>query len=84
MVCKVGSVCRVSVVCGTIELPKYGTRALVAIYGSGKRRAWGLEGLSWSLPTSNFPLLLPPSSPGVGITIYIFNVFSTPRWWHGG
>ena len=53
----VGSVCslrlkRPSVLCGTIGLFQYSTRALVAIYGSGTRRAWGREALSWSLPIS--------------------------------
>ena len=62
---KIESVCslrlsRMSVFCGTIGLSQYRTRALVVIYGSGTRRAWGREGLSWSLP-SIFPLPLPTS-----------------------
>ena len=75
---------RVSVLCGTINISKCGTRTLVAIYESGTRRAWGREDLSWSLPTSNIPLLLLSPSPGVATIIYIFDVFCTPRWRHRG
>ena len=50
----------VSVLCCTIDISQYRTRALVAIYGSGTRRTWGRKGLSWSLPSSTIQFPPPP------------------------